>query len=42
MVKKKCHICGAELSENDVICPKCGSYVEEPAYDAISDMEDVE
>ena len=37
----ECPLCGEEISEDDVICPSCGCLVEEPAYDALSDEENV-
>ena len=38
--QRTCPICGAELDENDDICPNCGSYVEEPCIDAEADADD--
>jgi predicted nucleic acid-binding Zn ribbon protein len=38
--KKQCPICDAELDEDEVICPECGSYLEEPVYDVEDDLED--
>ena len=38
--KRECPVCGAELNEDDEICPTCGSYVEEPTYDAEDDLDD--
>ena len=35
-----CPICGEEISEDEVVCPYCGSVIEEPSYDAIADEED--
>jgi predicted nucleic acid-binding Zn ribbon protein len=42
--KKKIHcpICDAEIDEDEVICPECGSYIQEPAYDAIDDEDESE
>jgi len=40
MKKWKCQICDEELSEDEIICPSCGSYVEEPAYDAMDDEDE--
>lgn len=31
--KKKCPICDAEVDKDEEVCPKCGCYLEEPAYD---------
>lgn len=38
--KMRCPICDAEIDEDEVICPDCGSCIEEPAYDAIADEDD--
>ena len=35
-----CMICGEENPEDEVICQSCGSYKEEPCYDAIADEDD--
>jgi len=40
--KRECPICGTKLSEDDEICPNCGAYIEEPAYDIENDLEDEE
>jgi rubrerythrin len=37
--KLECHICGQELSEDDVICPNCGAYQDESCYDIEDDLE---
>ena len=37
--KRRCHICDAELNEDEEIYPECGSYIEEPAYDVEDDMD---
>ena len=38
--KRECPIRGTELSEDEDICPNCGAYIEEPAYDIEADLED--
>ena len=38
--KRRCPICDTELDEDEEICPECGSYVDEPAYDMEDDMEE--
>jgi len=38
--KRECPICGTELDEDEDICPACGRYVEEPAYDVEDDLDD--
>lgn len=38
--KRKCPICGYELSEDDDVCPSCGVCLEEPCYDIESDMDE--
>lgn len=38
--KKRCLICDAELDEDEDICPECGSYIEEPCYDAMDDEDE--
>ena len=35
-----CTICGNANPIDEVICDNCGSLKEEPAYDAIADLED--
>ena len=35
---KRCPICDTELDEDEEICPECGSYVDEPAYDIEDDL----
>jgi predicted nucleic acid-binding Zn ribbon protein len=35
--KKRCPICGLEIEEDEDICPECGCYIDEPAYDAMDD-----
>ena len=35
--KKRRLICDAEVDEDEVICPECGSYLEESAYDVMGD-----
>lgn len=35
-----CLVCGRENSDDDVICLDCGSYRDEPCYDAIADEDD--
>jgi len=43
MTKKRvCPICGEELSEADLICPSCGCYIDEPAYDIEDDLDEDE
>lgn len=37
--RRSCPICDMELDEDDDICPVCGSYIDEPAYDAKEDMD---
>jgi len=37
--KRVCPICDAEVDEDEDICPNCGSYIEEPAYDIEDDLE---
>lgn len=39
---RKCPLCGEEISEDDAVCPSCGCLIEEPDYDATSDIEDDE
>lgn len=39
-VKRKCPICGQELSEDDSICPNCGACQDEPCYDADDDLDE--
>jgi rRNA maturation endonuclease Nob1 len=38
--RKRCPICDEELSEDDVVCPSCGSCVDEPVYDIEDDLEE--
>jgi ribosomal protein S27AE len=38
--KRECPICGTELTEDEDICPNCGSLQEEPCYDAEDDSEE--
>jgi len=40
--KRKCPVCGEELEEGDLICPTCGCYIDEPAYDIEADLQDEE
>jgi transcription initiation factor TFIIIB Brf1 subunit/transcription initiation factor TFIIB len=35
----KCPICGSQITEEDSICPHCGSLTEEPVYDIEDDLE---
>jgi rRNA maturation endonuclease Nob1 len=37
--KRVCPICETELDEDEDICPNCGSYIEEPAYDLEDDLD---
>jgi rRNA maturation endonuclease Nob1 len=41
-VRRRCPVCDTELNESEDTCPKCGCYVEEPAYDIEDDLEDEE
>jgi RNA polymerase subunit RPABC4/transcription elongation factor Spt4 len=36
--KKRCPICDAMIDEDEVICPECGSYLEEPSIDVEDDL----
>jgi transcription initiation factor TFIIIB Brf1 subunit/transcription initiation factor TFIIB len=38
--KNSCPNCGEEISEEDIVCPSCGTLIAEPAYDALADDED--
>lgn len=38
--KRKCPICDTELDEDQVICPNCGSYQDEPTYDIEDDLDE--
>ncbi len=40
--KRECPVCGTKLHAGEHICPNCGAYVQEPAYDIESDLEDEE
>jgi len=35
-----CKICGHRNPDSEDICEDCGSYKDEPAYDAIDDEEE--
>jgi len=35
-----CPVCEHKNPEDEDICEECGSYSEEPAYDAIADEDD--
>jgi len=37
--RRKCPICGEKLEEDDIICPNCGCYIEEPVYDIENDLD---
>jgi rRNA maturation endonuclease Nob1 len=37
--KRRCPVCDSDLDEDEDICPNCGSYVEEPAYDIEDDLD---
>jgi transcription initiation factor TFIIIB Brf1 subunit/transcription initiation factor TFIIB len=39
--KKRCPECDSEIDEYEYVCPECGCYIAEPAYDAM-DNEDEE
>ena len=36
----KCPNCNEEISNEEAVCPHCGSLIDEPCYDAISDTEE--
>lgn len=36
----ECPNCDEEISEEDSVCPHCGSLITEPSHDSISDEED--
>ena len=38
--KRLCPICDNEPDEDEDTCPEYGSYVEEPAYDAMDDEDE--
>lgn len=38
--KKECPICEAEVDEDEEVCPECGCYLEEPAYDTEDDLDE--
>lgn len=35
-----CEVCGHKNPDSEDVCEECGSYKDEPAYDAIADDED--
>ena len=39
---EECPNCGEEISKEDAVCPHCGSLIEEPCHDAISDEDEEE
>lgn len=38
--RRKCPICDAEADEDEEVCPECGCYLEEPAYDVEDDLDE--
>jgi len=40
--ESRCPLCGSKVSEDDLVCPYCGCYLDETSYDVESDLQDEE